>query len=85
MIKQIRNSAVGYFEIIREKTGNIAVTTAIVGLAFAVVILIASVIPFVVGWALLTIISIFTIVGVTGYWATVAVGLAALIIAVIIS
>jgi hypothetical protein len=52
----------------------------IVGAAFVLIILIASFIPFVVGWALLAIIGIFTTVAVTGYWATAGIGLAVLIL-----
>lgn len=80
MIKQIRNSVVGYVETIADKTGNIVAASVIVGIAVFIIVMIASIIPFIVGWALLAVIGIFTTVAVTGYWATAGIGLAVLIL-----
>ena len=64
--------------------GLIATICMIAVIAF-VFICIISVIPWIVGWALMSIIGIFTTVLVTGYWATAGIGLATIILVKVIA
>jgi len=54
-------------------------------LVICAIVALLSIIPAIVGWALLVVASIFITVTVTGYWATAGIGLAVIILAVIFS
>jgi len=64
--------------------GLIATICMITMIAFAFIFYL-SVIPWIVGWALMSIIGIFTTVLVTGYWATAGIGLATIILVKVIA
>jgi hypothetical protein len=58
-------------------------TVFIVGGSALFIISVASLVFWVVGWAVLAVVGIFTTVAVTGYWATAGVGLAICILGAI--
>ena len=58
---------------------------AMVFLAVSGVIMLVSVIWFIVGWAVVSIIGLFTTVAITGYWAHALIGLAVIIVVKVIS
>lgn len=67
-----------------DSAGLIAAIGAMIIIITLAVFLVASIF-WIVGWAVLTVIGLFTTVGVVGYWATVGIGFAVAIVSSLLS
>ena len=83
MLKKVNKVIEDSLEWVNSGTDVAFAAIFIVGGAALLIILIASLVFWVVGWAVLAVVGIFTTVAVTGYWATAGVGLAICILGAI--
>lgn len=93
MIKKVRRYLAKIYPVVYDRVrgmfdesilGLISVII-LIGLIINVVVFLATLVPFIAGWATLTVVGLFITVGTAGYWSTVVIGIAVFVIGSILS